>query len=170
MSRSGYTDDLDPLAHGRWRQAARRALDGKRGQALLRELLIALDAMQDKRLYAGGFATSDGGYCALGVLGARRGTKMDDLGDEDDCDAAEVGKRFGIAHAMAAEIMFENDGCIDDHVLVYVEIVGPVRPQYPDWGSHRKRVRVHNNSAAEQRYRHMREWVASKIKPDGVAP
>lgn len=32
MSRSGYTDDNDdPLAHGRWRQAVKRALEGKRG-------------------------------------------------------------------------------------------------------------------------------------------
>ena len=46
MSRSGYTDDNeDPLANGRWWQAVKRSLEGKRGQALLRELVEALDAM-----------------------------------------------------------------------------------------------------------------------------
>lgn len=48
MSRSGYTDDYgddDPLAHGRWRQAVKRSIEGKRGQALLRELLEALNVM-----------------------------------------------------------------------------------------------------------------------------
>jgi len=110
MSRSGYIDDNeDPLAHGRWRQAVKRALEGKRGQALLRELVAALDAMEDKRLYPGSFATPEGEFCTLGVLGAKRGVKMDDLGDEEDCEPAQVGQRFGIAPAMAAEIMYLND-------------------------------------------------------------
>ena len=97
MSRSNYTDDNDdPLSHGRWRQAVKRAIEGKRGQALLRDLLGALEAMEDKRLYAGSFATAAGEFCTLGVLGAKRGTKMDDLGDEDDCEPELVGQRFGI--------------------------------------------------------------------------
>ena len=85
MSRSGYTDDAsdDPLAHGRWRQAVKRSLEGRRGQALLRDLVDALDAMEDKRLYPGSFATAEGEFCTLGVLGAKRGTRMDDLGDDD---------------------------------------------------------------------------------------
>ena len=78
MSRSGYTDDdYDPLALGRWRQAVKRSIEGKRGQALLRELLEALDSMEDKRLFSGNFATADGEFCTLGVLGAQRGTKME---------------------------------------------------------------------------------------------
>lgn len=39
MSRSGYSDADDPLAHGRWRQAVKRSQDGRRGQAMLRELV-----------------------------------------------------------------------------------------------------------------------------------
>lgn len=137
MSRSGYTDDYgdDPLALGRWRQAVKRSIEGKRGQALLRELLEALDAMEDKRLFSGSFATAGGEFCTLGVLGAKRGTKMDDLGDEWDCEADLVGQRFGIAHAMAAEIMHLNDEHISDTKFVDVEICGPVRPNYPDWAS-----------------------------------
>lgn len=172
MSRSGYTDDGDDdqLAHGRWRQAVKRALEGKRGQVLLRELLETLDAMEDKRLYAGSFATADGEFCTLGVLGAKRGTKTDDLGDEDDCDPAEVAARFGIAPAMASEIMYMNDEyAVDEWKWVDVEICGPVRPHWPDWGKHTRSVHAHNDNHASERWQAMRAWVAKQIKPE-VAP
>lgn len=168
MSRSGYTEDFDdddPLAHGRWRQAVKRALHGKRGQALLRDLVVALDAMPEKKLYSGSFATADGEFCTLGVLGAKRGTKMDDLGDEDDCDSDLVGERFGIAPAMAAEIMYLNDEyMVDEWKFAEVQICGPVRPNWPEWGDHRKTVRVPNPTHAEERWKKMREWAVKNIK------
>jgi hypothetical protein len=103
MSRSGYTEDNDdPLGHGRWRAAVRSALQGRRGQAVLREMVEVMDAMPDKRLYPGSFTTADGEFCALGAVGSKRGTQMDDLGDEDYCDPEQVAERFGIAPAMAA--------------------------------------------------------------------
>lgn len=165
MSRSGYTDDMDdPLAHGRWRQAVKRSLEGKRGQALLADLLQALDAMPDKRLYPGSFATPEGEFCTLGVLGARRGTKMDDLGDEDWCDTGAVGQRFGIAPAMAAEIMYLNDEYIvDTWKWVDVEICGPMRPYYPDWGKHTRSVSVPNDNHPQERWRRMRAWVVENL-------
>lgn len=170
MSRSGYTDDNDdPLAHGRWRQAVKRALHGQRGQALLRELVQALDAMDDKRLYPGSFATPEGEFCALGVLGAKRGTKMDDLGDEDDECRDLVGQRFGIAPAMAAEIMYMNDEyAVDCWKCVEVEICGPVRPRFPDWGSQTRTVQVHNDRHPEQRWQRMRAWAVENLNPPNV--
>lgn len=166
MSRSGYTDDMDdPLAHGRWRAAVRSSLQGKRGQALLRELGEALDAMPDKRLYPGSFATPEGEFCTLGVLGAQRGTKMDDLGNEDWCDTALVGDRFGIAPAMAAEIMYMNDEyVVDIWKWIEIEICGPVRPYYPDYGRHTRSVRVHNDNHPQKRWQRMREWVAANLR------
>lgn len=172
MSRSGYSDDgdydYDPLALGRWRQAVRRALEGRRGQNLLRELVAALDAMEDKRLHSGSFATSEGEFCTLGVLGAKRGTKMDDLGDEDDCDPAEVGRRFGIAPAMAAEIMYLNDEyAADEWKWIDMEICGPVRQHWPDFGLHKKTIRVHNDNHLFERWQNMRSWAAQQLKtPD----
>ena len=165
MSRHGYTDDMDdPLAHGRWRAQVLSALRGKRGQALLRELAEALDAMPDKRLYPGSFATAEGEFCTLGVLGEKRGTKMDDLGDEDWCDTALVGERFGIANAMAAEIMYLNDEyMVDTWKLVSIEICGPVRPWYPDWGNHTKTVQVHNDNHPQERWQRMRYWVRENL-------
>ena len=169
MSRSGYIDDNeDPLAQGRWRQAVRRSLEGKRGQMLLRELVEALDAMQDRRLYSGSFATAEGEFCTLGVLGAKRGTKMDDLGDEHDCDTATVGQRFGIAPAMAAEIMYMNDEyAVDEWKWVDVEICGPLRN---NWRDQRVRsVRVHNDNHPVERWQRMRAWAVANLKPPNVA-
>jgi hypothetical protein len=167
MSRSGYTDDNDdPLAHGRWRQAVKRALHGQRGQALLRELVQALDAMDDKRLYPGSFATPEGEFCTLGVLGTKRGTKMDDLGDDHECDTAQVGQRFGIAPAMAAEIMYMNDEyAVEVWKWVDVEFCGPVRSHHPDWGRHTRTVRVHNDNHPQERWQCMRAWAVENLNP-----
>jgi hypothetical protein len=70
MSRSGYTDDVEYSWRSiMWRGRVVSAIRGKRGQALLRDLLAALDAMPDKRLYPNNFATAEGelvdgrGFC-----------------------------------------------------------------------------------------------------------
>lgn len=162
MSRSGYSDDCDDnLAFGRWRGAVNSAMSGKRGQALLRELLEALDAMPDKRLFSGSFKRADGEFCTLGVIGDKRGTKMDDLGDDEDgCDARKVGERFGIAPAMAAEIMYHNDEyAVDEHKWVDIEICGPMRP----WERHSRSVRVSNERHPQERWQAMRDWVQSQL-------
>ena len=166
MSRRGYDDAEDHLAYGRWRQAVNRALHGKRGQAMLRELIQALDEMTDTRLYPGSFATADGEFCTLGVLGAKRGTKMDDLGSaEDECDIKLVGQRFGIAPAMAAEIMYMNDeGSVGSWAFVNVEICGPVRQDWPDWGLHRRAERVPNGDHPAKRWVSVREWAVEHLK------
>ena len=169
MSRSGYTDDNDdPLAHGRWRQAVKRALHGKRGQALLQELVQALDAMEDKRLYPGSFATAEGEFCTLGVLGAKRGTKMDDLGDEDDCDPAAVGQRFDIAPAMAAEIMYLNDEyAVSEWRYIDVVICGPMPPHhFRPYGHkmHEREVRVPNENHPSERWERMRAWAVENLQ------
>ena len=46
MSRSGYSDDDEDGRLAMWRGAVQSAIRGKRGQAALRELLTALDAMR----------------------------------------------------------------------------------------------------------------------------
>ena len=169
MSRSDYTDAIeDPLEYGRWRAAVKSAIQGKRGQVLLRDLVGALDAMEDKRLYADNFATADGEFCTFGVLGAKRGTKIDDLGDEEYCDADEVARRFDIAPAMAREVMFKNDSCTDTEDWINVEICGPVRPYWPDYGSHTKRVRMYNDNHPHQRWQRMRAWAEGKLIARGT--
>jgi hypothetical protein len=107
MSRSGYTDDYD-LGDGSinlWRGAVKSAFKGKRGQTFLREMLAALDGLTDKALILNDLATEDG-VCAIGAVGAARGIDMSKINPEDS-DA--IAATFGIARAMACEIMYMND-------------------------------------------------------------
>lgn len=105
MSRSGYSEDCDGWELIMWRGAVDSAIRGKRGQAFLREMLAALDAMPEKRLITDDLEAS-GEVCALGSVGKARGLDMSELDPEDRYTVANV---FGISRAMAAEIVFEND-------------------------------------------------------------
>jgi hypothetical protein len=160
MSRSGYSDDCDGWALIRWRGAVNSAIGGKRGQAFLRELAAALDAMPDKRLIADELETADGEFCTIGVLGAARGIDMSKL-DPDDREA--VAEAFNIAPALAAEIVFENDEGLYPWDWVDVEVCGPLRP----WDQRIKSVRVPIQRAEEQRWHRMRQWVENHIKATG---
>lgn len=163
MSRSGYCDDYgddDPLALGRYRAQVASAIRGKRGQALLRELLAALDAMPDKRLVAGELE-ADGQFCALGVVGKARGLELANI---DTYDVESLGPKFNIAEQLAREIMWVNDDHVSEYRWVEVEICGPVHPW--DYRGHRQSVQVPNEFAGEQRWQKVREWVASNIKAE----
>jgi hypothetical protein len=105
MSRSGYSDDCDGWALIRWRGAVESAIRGQRGQTLLRELVEALDAMPVKELIAHELE-ADGSYCALGVVGKKRGIAIAEIDPED---AEAVAAKFDIASALAKEIVFIND-------------------------------------------------------------
>lgn len=107
MSRSGYVDDcdLDVLEAGRWRGAVASAIRGRRGQAFLREMLVCLDALPKKELIAGELI-EEGSVCALGAVGLARGISMEGIDPEDRGGIAAV---FGIAEALAAELMYDND-------------------------------------------------------------
>jgi hypothetical protein len=108
MSRSNYSDELDPLELGRWRGAVLSAIRGKRGQRMLGELLSALSTMPVKELIADDLVTEDGKVCALGALGAKRKLDMTTV---EPTDPEEVGALFDIPPALAAEIEYENDEC-----------------------------------------------------------
>lgn len=105
MSRSGYGDEYDIGAPWLYRQAVDRAMAGKRGQAFLRELLAALDALPEKRLITEELER-DGEVCAIGSVGKARGTDMSKV---DAYDPRQVASLFGIAWSMAAEIAYMND-------------------------------------------------------------
>jgi hypothetical protein len=105
MSRSGYSDDCDGWALIRWRGAVESAMKGRRGQKFLIELAEAMDAMPVKELIAHELV-EQGGFCALGVVGQKRGIALESIDPEDSRTVAE---QFGIANAMAQEIVFMND-------------------------------------------------------------
>lgn len=161
MSRSGYSDDCGGWDLIRWRGAVASAIKGARGQAFLKELAAAMDAMPDKRLIAHELQ-ADGGYCTIGVLGQARGVDMARI---DPDDREQVARAFGIAPALAAEIVFENDEQVSTHEWIVVEICGPVRPHYPEWGEHAKTVRVPlpGESVEANRWHRMRKWVDENI-------
>lgn len=140
MSRSGYHDDSDDSwAHIRWRGAVTSAMNGKRGQAFLKEMLAALDAMPEKRLitheleavkaHESGVEVS---VCAIGAVGLARNMDMSQLDPEDP---ETVAGTFNIADALTREIVYMNDE-------------GAFYPETP-----------------EQRWERMREWVARRINP-----
>jgi hypothetical protein len=141
MSRSGYGCEPDEeWAYNLYRGAVDAAFRGKRGQAFLRLVRDAMDAMPEKVLIDRSFV-ADGAYCTLGVAAAAKG--LDSSGwahddpDEDDgvySDPAFVGRQLGIATAMAAEIMYMNDE-------------GGFYGEPP-----------------EQRWKRMRNWIESEIR------
>lgn len=107
MNRSGYTEDCDDtLAAGRWRAQVANVIRGKRGQAFLRELAAALEAMPEKALISGQLIDGEGGCCAIGVVCKSRGVDVTGI----DCyEPTEVADAVGIAHQLAAEIEYVND-------------------------------------------------------------
>jgi len=138
MSRSGYSEEVSEQELNLWRGAVESAIRGKRGQQCLRDLAAALDAMPTKELCVMEFE-AHGEVCALGALGRARGMDMSDL-YEGSCPS-KVAQRFGVAEALAAEIMFIND-----------EFRPPVGTRGADI------------SAA--RWIEVRKWVESKIAPE----
>jgi hypothetical protein len=133
MSRSGYSDDCENVAM--WRGAVLSAIRGRRGQAFLQEMMEALDTLPEKTLAANSFTKE--GVCALGSVALKRkldvsALEPDHYGDVNRDAVADV---FGIAPAMAAEIMYEND----------------------------EESRWHNETP-EERFWRVRTWVLSQIK------
>ena len=147
MGRSGYSDDIDDNWQMiLWRGMVASAIRGKRGQKLLSDLLLALDAMPEKALIAHELETKDSDVCALGALGKARGIDMSKMDPEEpDSVAAE----FGVATPLVQEIVYmndeQNDYNWDDEAKRYVDI------------------------SPEDRWIRMRAWVASKVKTS-IAP
>lgn len=111
MSRSGYDDNCDGRELDLWRGAVASAIRGRRGQAFLREMLAALDALPVHQLIYGflrsdGDEWHDGGVCALGAVGARRGMDLELL---DPHDRERTAAAFGISEALTAEVEYVND-------------------------------------------------------------
>ena len=141
MSRSGYHDDLDNWQLIMYRGRVASAIRGKRGQKLLRDLLVALDAMPVKRLITQELE-ADGEVCALGAAGRYRGVDMASLDPDEPEDVAAA---FDIAECLAREVVYINDEC------------GFGRPVDGKW----------QPETPEQRWHRVRAWVAEQIRAVG---
>ncbi len=108
MSRSGYDDGDDgEYSVWLWRQAVSRAIKGKRGQAFLREMIEALDAMPEKRLFNGALESEeDGSVCALGAVVRKRGLDLPKLNYASNEYLADS---LHISRALVCEIEYLND-------------------------------------------------------------
>lgn len=158
MNRSGYVEDDGDPVFNLYRGRVVRALRGARGQAALREIAAALDAMPDKSLCAQELQTADGEFCTLGVLGHARGIDLSKL-DPEDWDA--VAKALNLAPSMVREIEEVNDEGTDTFKFIEVEICGPMQR----FESHFKTAQFDFPAAqvAASRWKHMREWVQKQI-------
>jgi hypothetical protein len=150
MSRSGYSEDCENL--GLWRGAVHRAISGKRGQALLREMAEALDAMPVKQLVADDVVRDSEHVCAMGAVIVAR--KLD-VSEVDVYDADATAELLGIAGALAKEIAYENDEC--GQRVVVDEEVGPFQP----WNWPR---RTYRDETPAERWTRMREWVTANLR------
>ncbi len=127
MSRSGYSDDLDDSWELiRWRGAVASAIRGKRGQAFLRELRDALQALPEKRLIHGEFV-QEGEVCVIAAIAVAREQRTSGTSHEQACrivherypdpedgDNEWIASELDIARALACELQFMND---DDYWL-----------------------------------------------------
>jgi hypothetical protein len=155
MSRSGYIDDIDDdLAAGRWRAQVKNAIRGKRGQAFLRELAAAMDAMPVKELIAEELVNDEGQCCTIGVICKARGIDVTKIDYEEP---EQVAAAVGIAHQMAAEIEYYNDECGDRFVQVAIE----KPPGAPKWHPEFRWDRVEETPA--ERWQRMRKWVDQNL-------
>lgn len=130
-----------------WRGAVASAFRGKRGQSFLREMLAAMDAMPVKELVANDIVR-EGSVCAIGTVAVARKMSTDHIDPED---REMVAANFGIAPAMVAEIVYEND---ENGPRQYRGIYGDERPP---------------GETDAERWTRMRKWTAESIA-DEVTP
>ena len=108
MNRSGYTDDCDEDEADEWQCKLNDAMASPEGQAFLRELAAALDALPDKWLIEEQLVDEEGDCCAIGAVCKTRGLDTAGMDDEDGMEC--VAERLGVPWPLASEIVNENDG------------------------------------------------------------
>ncbi len=111
MSRFWDGESDDPLDWGRYEAAKRSTLRGKRGQAFLRELIAALDALPQPELSEGALGDRRTGcVCALGAVALAQGDSFADLAKDDgNWSPDEAAERYSISPTLANEIISAND-------------------------------------------------------------
>jgi hypothetical protein len=173
MGRAGYTDDeYEEGDVERWRKAVNAAIRDKDGQALLKEMLAALDALPRKRLIANRLEevdwndaedelvpVKDGDVCAVGALGRARGVAMPVIDEEDDWEAAEeIQGVFGSDDHLTREIMYQNDECGSGRKVPLPQHASPY-----GFGTGFEYAYKHLDETPEERFQRMRRWVLSRI-------
>lgn len=146
MTRSGYVEDCEHLAL--YRANVDRTIRGRRGQAFLREMAAALDALPVKELVAEDIVRDREHVCAIGSVALARKIDVSAL---DVTDGDLVGQTFGITSILAREIAYQNDEN------------GPS-------GYTRRDISRERDETPAERWTRMRAWVDENLlKPEGEA-
>jgi hypothetical protein len=157
MARSWDYDEWDgPNLDGLYEANRRRAIRGARGQATLRELLAALDAMPVKELGETEISYQ-GQVCALGAYAAHKlvcdkglawpvavaalAVKYDETMDGDSED---LGVSLGMTPTLARTVAFQNDEGIY-------------------WFRDPETRQLRSIASPSDRWAAMRQWVAAQI-------
>ena len=147
-SRIDYWDGDGTLPEGLWIGQKLRAINGKRGQALLREVQAALLAMPEHRLIEGAVC-QDGDVCVLGALAVGRERRD--------------GQPFGEALA-TVEACFPDDNYPPDDVS---DALGITRTL--GWLLMEQNDEVASGFTPEERWAYLLSWVRSKLQRAEVA-
>ncbi len=103
--RCGYVDDIDQKDLAMWRGRVASSIRGKRGQKLLSDLIVALDAMPVKELIEGELVR-DKEVCSLGAVAVLRGIDLSEYSPEDHEGLSSV---LDVAPCLIQEVEFMND-------------------------------------------------------------
>ena len=103
MNRSGY-GACDEDEADEWLRDVANAIASPKGQAFLRELAAAMDAMPEKVLIANELVDKEGDCCTIGAACKARGI------DATHMDSAAVAEWLGAPLLLVAEIIDVNDG------------------------------------------------------------
>lgn len=141
-SRIHEGEDFEPWMAGQQAGALRAAVRGRRGQAFLRELIDALDALPSQELAAGALEDPETGCCcAFGAVARARAWGQEEIGfdpmDGDiwrpECRLAEA---FDVAETLAWQVIAENEALDSSN----------------------------DRTWRRRRWRHVRNWAASEIE------
>ena len=116
--RVSYSDEEDwPGQFELWQANCRRSIRGKKGQAALRELEAALQALPHPRLGYDVLVEPTGEVCAIGAMmvqrriaaGMSREQAIAECSNVDSCDTQEAGEWIGMPSLVAWSAAVEND-------------------------------------------------------------
>lgn len=155
--RIGYSEDEEyPGQFNLWQANCYRSLQGKAGQAALRELEAALIALPTKRLIAGKLV-EHGDVCAIGALALHKGATEEGLEQHDEEYMEGVGMEYGLPKLVAWKVVEANDIDNEEYSLY---APGPNANHFYGYvPGYSLRVEV----TPEQRYDSMLKWVRSML-------
>ena len=159
-----YDDEPFPNAGELFQHRITQAINGKRGQALLKELEAALVAMPVKRLLYSGFCDKAGEVCTLGALGVKR--EMDKGKTREEA----LKYLWGVVRRRGIEKEEENFGPNGDSIRFAAKRLDMAFALAWEVISQNDERNGGYKTTPEQRYEAVLKWVREQIHPPGYEP